>query len=44
MLWLEREDLPESIDANGTIFPIYADFRTWVELTALYKITQYQRN
>lgn len=35
MLWLEREDLPESIDVNGTVYPIYADFRTWVRVDSL---------
>lgn len=35
MLWLKREDLPESIDANGTILPIFADFRTWVRVDSV---------
>ena len=32
MLWLKREDLPESIDVNGTVLPIFTDFRTWVRV------------
>ncbi len=35
MLWLEREDLPESIDVNGTTLPIFADFRTWVRVDSV---------
>ena len=35
MLWLKREDLPESIDAKGTILPIFADFRTWVRVDSV---------
>ena len=35
MLWLEREDLPESIDVNGTSLAIYADFRTWVRVDSV---------
>lgn len=35
MLWLERTDLPESIDVNGTEYPIRADFRTWVRVDSV---------
>ena len=35
MLWLKREDLPESVDVNGTILPIFADFRTWVRVDSV---------
>ena len=35
MLWLKREDLPESVDVNGTVLPIFTDFRTWVRVDSV---------
>ena len=34
MLWLEEKP-PESVDVNGTVLPIFTDFRTWVRVDSV---------